>query len=149
MHKHPLGLCDVSDVQQLSFYCSPNCGLYPVRALRLSHTYGRKAFPFGDGPEVSVVDVDEARGCDCFGDALDELADQLVRHTECLLQRKVPCNLGQLCVVDCDYRVAVSPEPFETVLCAFVPVPLNRERECHHSDYEPSRPPKFPCEYAC
>ena len=93
MHKHPLGLCDVSDVQQLSLYCSPNCGLDSVRALRLSNTYGREAFPFGDGPEVGVVDVDEARGGDCLSDALDELADQLVCYTECLLQRKVPCNL--------------------------------------------------------
>src|SRR5712691_7035343 len=58
MHKDPLGLCDVSDVQQLSLYCSSNCGLDSVCALRLSHTYGRKAFPFSNGPEVSVVDVD-------------------------------------------------------------------------------------------
>src|SRR2546427_10929551 len=101
MHKHPLGLCDVSDVQQLSLYCSPNCGLDSVRALRLSHTNGRKAFPFGDGPEVSIVDVDEARGSDCLGDALYDLADQLVCYIQRLLQLKVLCNLGYLCDVDC------------------------------------------------
>src|SRR5437899_12112388 len=105
MHKHPLGLCDVSDVQQLSLYCSPNCGLDSVRALRLSHTYGRKAFPFGDGPEVSIVDVDEARGSDCLGDALYEMAKQMLRNTECLLQRKVSCILRSLCALDCHYCI--------------------------------------------
>src|SRR3989442_10717041 len=115
----------------------------------LTHANRCQPLSFHYCPEVSVVDVDQTGTGDCLGDALDELADKLVRNAQGVLQRQVACYLRKLGVVDCDDGVAVLAQPLEPLLRVIVSVALYGERQSHDADYESASVPKFSREIRC
>src|SRR6267378_804469 len=89
-----------------------------------------------DRLDVGEVEVDDARLGDKVGDALDALAENVVRHAERFLEGRL--GAGDLCepvVGDDDERVYLAPQGLDALLGSVVAdAALERERPRHDAD---------------